>query len=458
MVLARLGPLIAVLLIAALPVGCSNGSPSPTPDPSETASSSPAHASSPAAPSPTATPAPELRLTKDLVAVEPVPLPPGLVLYAIDPVWEGPTPGLRRYYRDANGQFRAEALLMTTYDATFGEGSRAMIDVVFGGPGQVAAAMCHGTCYGAPAPVTYMRSNDSGVTWSEIGTLPEVHGLLGIAGDQLVLIAPGGECDQPYTYPAGTPLPAAQGSCPRIVVTTQAGSAVVAAISRDGRQFRPLDGAGNSQPLPVPVVKGLFSVIPLSGVRAGPLFQVEWVETAEPESAREGYLALVRPGAAAPDGIYRWRRANGLDAVFLDAFVSETVAIGRVSFPTSRYGAQDAANYPRGLPALIDFEAGTVAPIAEFMDYLVAKAGGPAPRSVFVGPFAIVRTPGDCLNVRREPGITSEALGCFADRVLLPLTGATRTVDSREWLAVRTPDGRDGWAARQFLEVPFPHP
>ena len=151
------------------------------------------------------------------------------------------------------------------------------------------------------------------------------------------------------------------------------------------------------------------------------------------------------------DGIYRLAAANGLGFTAVTGWLSATVAIGRASFSAAGYLDGSTDTTFRGIPALIDFGTGVVSPIADFVPQLAGKSGGPVPRHIVVGPFARVSTPEDCLNVRATASTTGAVLGCYTDGVLLPLQDDAAVSDGQEWLAVDTPDGREGWAVARYL-------
>ncbi|MCC7366000.1 MAG: hypothetical protein IT303_16670 [Dehalococcoidia bacterium] len=109
-----------------------------------------------------------------------------------------------------------------------------------------------------------------------------------------------------------------------------------------------------------------------------------------------------------------------------------------------------------GVPALIDPALGTVAE-------LVLKSDGRGvvrtPVALPAGAFVMVTGAGDCLNVRVNPRVGEEVLGCYKDNTLLPwrtdlpVQEATAE-DARAWYPVTTPDGRAGWAAAEFIAAP----
>ena len=147
--------------------------------------------------------------------------------------------------------------------------------------------------------------------------------------------------------------------------------------------------------------------------------------------------------------VAKGRMADGLGPLYGLQWLSPTVAVARVGFNTKDYVPGGSDYFSAGVPAIIDFESGVVTPIAEFLGFVGAKAGGPIPIAVQTGGFAVINTGGDCLNVRQFPALTAQVLGCYADRVILPLGGAE---PSGGWIPVHTPDGRQGWAAAEFLE------
>ena len=68
------------------------------------------------------------------------------------------------------------------------------------------------------------------------------------------------------------------------------------------------------------------------------------------------------------------------------------------------------------------------------------------------GPFLRVSLPGDCKNVRAEPGLDAEILDCAAEGVLLQDLNERAEDGGRIWLKVRTPAGIEGWSSSRYLE------
>ena len=84
---------------------------------------------------------------------------------------------------------------------------------------------------------------------------------------------------------------------------------------------------------------------------------------------------------------------------------------------------------------------------------LAARAGYVAAGllHVMIGVIALrVATGGDCLNVREGPSTEAAAVRCYVDDVLL-FERETAETPPEGWVAVRTPDGREGFASAEFL-------
>ncbi|MFN0149073.1 MAG: hypothetical protein ACKVT1_21430 [Dehalococcoidia bacterium] len=99
---------------------------------------------------------------------------------------------------------------------------------------------------------------------------------------------------------------------------------------------------------------------------------------------------------------------------------------------------------------IIDLNQGTVHPMMELSRALTGNSHSFL-AAVVLGRFAQVKTPGDCLNVRETPSAAGRVLGCYADGVLLGTDGGTAEGQGRPFVHVTTPDGREGWAADEFL-------
>jgi hypothetical protein len=193
---------------------------------------------------------------------------------------------------------------------------------------------------------------------------------------------------------------------------------------------------------------GSLSLQP-SASRGDGLLALQWDSRRTNDSSAGSFLGFLDPATARFREVYETRAADGLGPISIGGWLSPTLAIGRVVLEESLYLPARGPSRTVGVPALIDLDRGTVAPIAEFLQTLLGKGGGPVPISVSTGPFARIRGAGGCLDVRSEPSTDAPVLGCYAGRVLLPLREGT----SEGWLPVTTPDGREGWAAAYYLEA-----
>jgi hypothetical protein len=442
---------VAVALFLAYGA-CSDGEPRPatptvTGNVEGSAVSSPARTpTTVATPSPGALPFPN---AKTLVAGKPVALPNNVVLYAFDGVWEGPSTALRRYYTDAAGGLTTDDLILSTFD----DGGRAFVGMAVGAFGEIAASLCHGLCYGEPQPVTVVRSDDGGVTWSEVvtvergwwDTIEAVEGgeiyLRGLEpANMFALWRMTSDAAQEIPFPAQVSPNAA------VYSGRKDGALVIAGIAEDRRTLWDLETGEKLVSIPLPDSVKSTSPMGFISTPKGLRFQVGWLE-----ASGDQYVGFLDLSTGRFDAIYRLQTANGLEFTFVAGWLSATIAIGRASFSAADY--VDGSTDPtfRGIPAVIDFENGVVSPIADFVPKLAGKSGGPVPRHIAVGPFARVSMTEDCLNVRATPSTTGAVLSCYADGVLLPLRDDGATSDGDEWLAVRTPDGREGWAAARYL-------
>jgi len=377
-------------------------------------------------------------------------MPPGLVLYALDAAYEGPSPALRRYYVDAEGNFHSDQLLVS-HGAWTDPGARNLIDVTFGPGGQVVANLCHGGCYGTVDPVTLMSSPDGGVTWTGIHTFPD-GGVRALTahGDILVREYPPAEGDGDgrllLLSEPGKPFPLPPGVSDRghYASGAGAGETLVVAIAEDARTVWSLyptqERIGSLPPgLNADDTNPQMRILPASdGLRlivewwVGPTQFVGLLADAEGE-----FEAVLTPDTETVGSSFN-----------LTHWLSETRAIGWASVlaPGLHPGGNDGL---AGIPAIIDVSTGAVAPIADFADLSIGKAGGPVPVYVLEGEFLEVTGAGTCLNVRESPNTSAAVLTCYADGVLLPVR--TGVAAEEGWLPVSTLDGRPGWAASDYL-------
>ncbi len=127
-------------------------------------------------------------------------------------------------------------------------------------------------------------------------------------------------------------------------------------------------------------------------------------------------------------------------------WLNQSVAFGNVTLPDS----PGAPLYP----AMFDLASGKITVLELFGPVGSDAYNGQRNyvRLVEPGPFFRVAGAGDCLNVREQPSTTASVLGCYADNVLLRDHGGEQQAGGITWWKVGTPDGKEGWASREFLE------
>jgi len=440
--------------VALVLVACSGGSPAPehATVPAATGVTSATLSASPS-PAPSIIPV-AIPAATSLVAGAPVPLPKGVVVYALDSAWEGPSAALRRYYTDSAGSLVIDDLFVSDY----GERPRALAGMAVGPRGEIAAALCHGWCYGSPLPVTFVRSDDGGVTWRDVVTAESGGGTLAaVDGDTLWIR--GLELSDPSALwrvtvgqePQRVSMPPPLQADASVFVGLVAGEVVHAGASEDGRTLRSLSSGEILVTVPIPESIRWLTLLGFARGTAAPEFMVAWRMPGDaPED--DFYLGFLNLSTGTFSRTYVLRQHAGLGFAVVGGEIAATAAIGRAAFDAADYVPGQTSSF-RGTVATFDWERGMVSPVQDFVADLAGKSGGPVPRYVTAGPFARVVSGDDCLNVRAEPTAAGDILGCFADGVLLPLREGT-AAGSQAWLPVRTPDGRNGWAAAEFLNVP----
>lgn len=455
---------MALAVAATLLAACSGGGgakPSPTAtaaasvtQPSAAVSASPA-ATATAMAIPTATPSaidalPGIRLTLG----DPKPLPPGMVIYAWDARYEGPSMAIRRYYRDPSGLVRDDTLLESAFDANDPAKARTIVATTALPDGhEIGVTLCHGSCYGSPEPTTIAASTDGGVTWHDLGDFVSSARAAAVTGGKVLADLYHG----PWVlavFPGIEPPPG--------FVADNEGTYNNALMTAAGGQFLVLYGSGDRRVwVAADAGRTPFATLPIP-----PEFVGAQDVQLLPAPAGSGVDLIARWGAENGDaynvGIYdapeaKWRHVfryshkDGLWSPDVAGWVDANTLLVRATIDASRLVPSAPAGSSGGVPALLDVRTGVISPIAEFVPFVTAKAGGPVPFAVATGAFVQVTGAGDCLNVRAAPSMRGEKLGCFADRVLLGRREGQQEAEGRTWLAVRTPDGREGWAAAEFL-------
>ncbi|HEU4758588.1 MAG TPA: SH3 domain-containing protein [Dehalococcoidia bacterium] len=390
-------------------------------------------------------------------------LPDGVALILETGCWGcdgGPT-GFLRVYRDPSGRLRTETLLSAQTIGvrrlvTNKEGVQEKQEPYITGlamkddASDIVVSVCvREWCGGggldawsADAVTAVFRSLDGGVTWQNLGEIDIGGGIVAPLPDGQALIAvwEAELADAAFrVFPAGqvvSPPGLASHEWPAFTldgrIVWQPGEGKL--VREDGSVFLDLGpGAnpyGHSQARQDGGISFSWSWDPGIVPPAGPpLYYLSSI-------GEDGRLLAT---SAAPKFL--------LPGVWLEPGVligNTDVAAEELSSPASQF-------FLGFLPALIDFEAGLIHPIAHpFLDPGY-EGGRSLVHAVQRGPFARVTGTGSCLNVRESPSATAPSLACAADGVLLRDTGETSDGDGA-WLRVVTPSGLDGWASTAYLE------
>ena len=443
---------VAALAAALLLAACSDRVPPPeTPTPSPTPRPS-------ATPSPEPTPPPEvpdflqgvsirpLRIDFDI----PVTTTASLIIELGCTQCDGPTTGFARVYgRSFGTQF--DVLLtpeMLPLPAAEPEDQRYIAGFGFAPDGsELIAGVCvHGYCggLGGPTPnaeVWLFRSEDGGISWTELQRLPRPELIVGWLGPGSVLtshyddsagafsftVRPTGEAiTPPVGHSDAWPSVATEGH----ILWHDGGARL---LYPDGRVYAETDQAGVS--FGKPLLGSQSDLMPLSWDGDDRYYLAQM----EPDgSVLRAFVAdpWVNPEA--------WLSSVSDDRVFASA-----------SVPVDRYAPVGLGQFVGVLPAIIDLGSASVLPISQPFLQAPFLNGRNHVVAVQQGPFARVVNTGDCLNVRDAP-VDGEILECVRDNVLvLDLEHASGLVESTPvpgWLEVRTPSGRRGWASAQYLE------
>jgi hypothetical protein len=442
---------LANAVLAVCLAGCWGGAGTPRPAPTAEVAAPTTPSISPAL---AFTPTPELSSDTYFDAVflypiDPVPLPPGVVVYSRDARWEGAGGSLRRWYSEPSGTLRIDELLPSTL---IGNAERALLNATKLQSDAWWVALCHGSCYGSPQPVTLRTSEDGGVTWRDVTTLEGGGGLFG-AAHGIAFVVDATTNWGVATVTAGqapAPVSLAPGINEREVRAFELKDSLRLVIVDDDRKtVRDAATGAIIATAPVPNPFQLVSVAGFTPGSDGTRLTVTWLASGDAATADQ-YLGFVDLATGKFEDVYRWKPGEGLGGITIAGWIADGVAIGRADLDAARY-VSGQVPWLRGVPAIIDFNDGVVAPIKDFVEQVANKAGGPVPLEVETGSFARVVTGGSCLNVRPSP--EEPPFECYADNVLLKLRGSESRYGEMLWFAVSTPDGRDGWAAAEFLET-----
>lgn len=367
---------------------------------------------------------------------------------------DGPSTGLRRMYKDADGEVRIDQLLSLEQlglppDAYF-TGYAIAADASF----MLASVCVRGGCaYGisgwtADARSAVFESIDGGVTWRSDGEYDLALTVHGLVSDEEALVS--WQIDEDdhrgyALYPGFTKL-VVPGDAAWPVLAL-GGEVLWSSVSDPGRILGPHGStfvdfgestyihtyqSWRSSPDDVLVVN--WSWFPGTGVRGN-------------------YMSLVdRFGEITATYELNPPDAGMLSTIWYGGQIYGTMANPPLILPEERFLGL--------LPAILDLETGRYNNIKEpFLEdgyepqRDIIRAVQSAP---YDGPIArVVGLDRSCLNVRGDPDVESEILTCAADGVLLRAVigdDGEPSVEDGEWIWVYTPDGFLGWAATEYLE------
>jgi hypothetical protein len=461
-------PLVLAALLCFVAAACGGGSPAgPSPSPSAPATSNPTEATGTAAVTPTGTTptasatSPPLRLD----GVEPLelsydaqtqPVPPGHVVYfsQVRPQSETITTRLRRAYRDANDDLHFDELTaplrarsaVAADPYTFAmslDGSRMYAGVCVPqglcgvgimrprDPGEAIPAAMQSEGEG----VAFM-SEDGGVTWTEIGSLPTGHTFVAVTGADVIVSRgfDGSTFGGFYFYGSGETVapPVADGwpsLVPGVGITWRSrlnagpGTVVAPGVGRVHEALFP-----GSQAETLIALNGdgtrLVSALLANGPGSPGTWVVATVDAggAIVSAVTTEFILTAQPAPAfGPDAFIFWG----------DVADTPDHAAPRTTMPFLAFTSGRSA-----LPMLELFEV-----VDEYMSPIVEGLVD------FGAPPLRVNTPGECLNVRTMPSRDASVLTCAADGVLLRDRGET----DGEWVAVEAPGGLVGWVAGELV-------
>jgi hypothetical protein len=380
---------------------------------------------------------------------------------------EGGPRSLVRIYRDPAGNIRSETILDPSalgypkQRAVSPDGSTYDYDPAINGlavlpdASLMAASVCiEGGCdagglgtWQAGSVAAVLRSTDGGVTWDEIGRGGPALSVVGLLeGGEVLTI----NYLQPLsgiefrTYPGNEPVERPAGATDYPPVTTLLGelfwrSADGALLRHDGSTFIPARNGIN------PGWRMLGHATPGKGSF------LLGVEMSEQEASSYGIEAYeMRGDLPIRQRVYKTEQilVPGSLVQAPGSSKEDDLAIISITVPPP-------PDIVAPVPAIFDLNSGEYRLIKDpfvkseppYQPY-----GRSIVDAVQVGPFARVVNTGSCLNVRKEPSLSAQTVGCMPDGVLLRDTGEELDVAGGRWLRVVTPGLETGWVTTEFIE------
>lgn len=321
---------------------------------------------------------------------------------------DGSARALERLYRDAGGSLRREELLV----APDGVGIGA---VVADTEGWTLVAAITG-----PGSTRFVRSEDGGVTWEELGALPGHHEPIGLWNGQAVAWqAEEGGLGRFTLVPSGEPFspPYSDGGLP------------IALLSRGKLLWR--------------------------APGSGAIVESDLTPYLSPEIEQGSYHEWLAPQPTGAGTMIAWQGTNALGdpesyAGILNSGGELTQSWAGV--PGSIAGRTDGATLIVSAPgdgggwiaALVQLQADRWRPLAIGADVL-SSPNEHFIASVRRGPFVRVDTRRECAPIYASADRSSDQIACPMNGVILRAPGEVRVHNDYTWQQVIAPTGRPGW-------------
>jgi DNA-binding CsgD family transcriptional regulator len=397
----------------------------------------------PTVPSAQVTPAPQPQLTGETVAgvavqklsfTSPGTFPVPMSVIIEKGCWgcDGPAAAFDRVRMEGSGKLVTEQL----FRPASGYISSSYFDPA--GKTHYLTVCSRGYCGGvgqisADAQTTVYRSTDGGVTWQSLETLDGAASVVANTAQGPLLDLDFGKSFRILGTSTSIQPPAGMNGA--YVAGRFAGWR-----SSDGKIIYEVDG--KTPLLTLPDLGVDPASVQVEAIRPNGDFVVSFPSS----TANQMNYAFVRQGKVASV-------VQSPGRLMIGAWLSDTIALGN-TYPVRPDGTvSDAALYP----AIFDFAAGQIE---------ILELYGPVGDDAYIGQrnyvrFAsalrsfVVKSTGDCLNVREAPSTCAKSLGCFADGVLLGDAAGSngeQEASGITWWKVSTPAGDVGWASSEFLE------
>jgi hypothetical protein len=185
-----------------------------------------------------------------------------------------------------------------------------------------------------------------------------------------------------------------------------------------------------------------------------PADEIYFVFFRDPQTGSDTRWALIDGG----DVVAEFETSNRNLFVNPGAWLDSRTALGNIGVLSADIPGQSGEGQ-RLVPAIIDFEAGTLTPVMLYgpdfwadeyrgRNRITAVDRGPAGART---PY-VVDAEGDCVNVRAEASLSATVVRCWRHGVVLWAAGEEMVeAHGVTWRAVTGPDGSRGFASAEFL-------